>query len=339
MEVPITHIEKLFETGEFTRLQFDLSDMKFANSFKVSAGSIQFQSFIDSDYLRQIKERKIDKVAVCLPKPALNFMRNIFQKSYPNFQFEDKLDIIKRRLELINKLNSFSGFQRKLLIKQEIVYIDAQTGKEKIALPLGSELNDKAIAKMETLISKEETIQYSYNEEGILVFISDPIKNMMLKIDILALLSQTNYPIIFCDTIDEALNKYRQNHPKLVIGTQLEKSWETKSLFLECYNNDVFNKFLNFDESPTRNRGVALAQVNFLYNDDYEAALQEHLIEKNKIKNNLDGKMRNPLMDKIEFIRQNYNKKNFIELKYYLHKIGKTYNVKTMVAILDKIEQ
>ena len=70
-----------------------------------------------------------------------------------------------------------------------------------------------------------------------------------------------------------------------------------------------------------------------------EAKINRFLEKQSVAKPNLENKMRNPIMDKIEYLRNNYNHQGHVEMAYYLHRLSNKFNVKTIEGILAKINR
>jgi len=335
MQVTLNHLKKLFSTNAVREVQFDLADLKSANIYNVSSGAINFRKHVDMEYLNELEKKRVEKVSVCIDKNILNQLRTLFPDDYSGYQFEEEPIMIKKRLELIKRMNQYSSIQRQLVLKQEIIKTSGI--KQSIMLYEGTVLTAENIDVIIAAYDSRYKAQYSYNEDGILIFVDDPVKNIMLKIDMLALLSQLPHRIMFSETLDDAICMFQNTRPRIVLMTNLEKAWETKGIFLECIKADPFFHYINYDGSPAKNRGEEISRINALYLDNYESKLENFLANKNLSKPPLEGKIRNPLMDKIEYLRNNYSKKGYYELRYYIYRVGQKYNVTTIENIIDKI--
>ena len=168
---------------------------------------------------------------------------------------------------------------------------------------MGEILNDRKAASIISHLGSDYKVQYSYRENGALIFVNDSVSNIKLKIDLMALYSSFHFPILTGESVEECVDIFDKECPMLVVLTNLEKSWESKELFLNLYKKDPFLKYINYNESPSQNRAVETKKIRNLYDDTYENILVNYLEQKSKNKPNLENKLRNPIMDKIEFIR------------------------------------
>jgi hypothetical protein len=335
MEIPISHVKKILSETEVSSIQFDLSNLQVSNTFNIDVDSIDFQKDIDEAYLHVLEEKKVDKLALCVEKETLDYLRGFYPEQYAGFDFDENLEAVKQRLKFIANLNTHSKKRRTLILKQEILKIVGST--KHILFSVGTELTDEVIKRISAVHGSDFTVQYSYNDEGVLVFIDDPVKNVLLRIDIFALLSKTKLNIMYGQDLDEAKNMIISRSPRMIILTHLDKAWESKSLFMEAYEYDPFIKVINYSKSPAANRQGEIDKIKKLYYDDYTELLERYLKDKKIKKPNMEGKLRNPIMDRIDLISKNFSQKNYTEMKYYLFQIGKKYNVTTMENILSKV--
>ena len=132
---------------------------------------------------------------------------------------------------------------------------------------------------------------------------------------------------------------YKTAYPKLCVFTNVDKSFESKELFLSLLEEDPFLKYINYNESPSKMRHQETKRIKALYDDKYETTINDYKAAKSEKKPNLDSKVRNLIMDKLEKLRENYSAKNFFEMKYYLFRTSDKYNVTLLMNILDKIKK
>ncbi len=336
MEVPLRHIENLFKKTDIKKLSFDMSDIKASNAYTLVAGAIEYQTIIDQSYLEVLKAKKVEKVQVCVSRETLAELRKLFPSSYIAPQFEETLQDIKTRIDFLNKANKLSDRQRHVELRQELVHKDA-LGKEKITFKLGTIIDDNFFKKAQGRVDPYEKIQCGYNEEGILLFVDNPVENVKLRIDMLALLSKSNYPIYSADTVQQGIDLFFDKHPKLVIFTHLDKSWECKEIFLAAVKKDPYFHYLSYNESPSGNRDEEYDRIERLYHSDYHEKFDQLSLEKSTNKPILDNEQKKPILDRIEMLRKSFSKKGFVELHYYLYKISSKYNVMTLENILNKV--
>lgn len=337
MEVSFDLLDRYFEKFPESRIYFDMSDQRLVNTFQVQKGHIDFQPYIDSEYIKKLKKRSVNRVSLCLTNKLFDEFYTLSEHNLPTYDFYENLASILERLSLIKEVNKYSKKHRKLILAQEIHSTDVQ--RPKLILPFGTEIEDPVIRQLNAKAHASDKFRFSYNERGVLLFVDDSKKNVTLRIDILALLSRLDVDIFFAASAEEARSIFDSKRPRLSIITHLEKSTESKDVFLHIYRNDPLANIVNYDESPAANRNEEITRVRMLYNTNYDENLESFKVEKNRDKPNLDGKNRNAIMDKIEHIRQNYNHRHFVEMNYYLYKVGKRFNVKTAETILNKIRE
>jgi hypothetical protein len=336
MEVPLRHIEALFKKTPIKSLTFDMSDSKASNAYTLVGGSIEIQTTIDQPYLEVLKSKKVEKVQVCVSRETLAELRRLFPSSYVPAQFEETLQDLKTRSDFIYKLNKCSERQRHVELMQEITHKDI-AGRERVVFKLGTIVDDNFFKKATGRVDPYEKIQAGYNEEGILLYVPNPVENVKLRIDLLALLSKSNYPIYVADSTQQAIDIFFDKHPKLVIFTHLEKAWECKEIFLAAVKKDPFFHYFSYAESPSGNRDEEFARIEKLYHKDYQEKLDAFLLDKQTNKPTLDNEQKKPILDRIELLRRGFSKKGFVELQYYLHKVSAKFNVTTLENILNKV--
>lgn len=338
MEIPLRHLEALFKKTPFKKLYFDLSDLTQVNTFQIEGKEIGFQSHIDIDYLEKIRTKQVEKVSVCVGKDCLNALRELFPTSYLPFQFEENIPTLRNRMEFVERMNKLSKKRRELVLMEEIVAKDAGD-KERVIFKMNTVITENVFKKISLVLGEWEKIQCSYNEEGILVYVANPVENVKLRIDILALLSRSRFPIYNAESVADAIDIFYTKRPKLVILSHLEKAWESKEIYLTCLKADPFFHYVVYNESPSSAREEEYAKIQKIYNDDYQDSLDLFNGDKTKSKPLLEGAMKKPILDKIEIIRNNFSRKNFIEMQYYLHRLGARFNVTTLENILNKISR
>lgn len=336
MEVPLRHLEKLFKETVLTRLTFDLTDLSQANTYTLEASGIEFKGFIDLSYLGRLKAKGVQKVSVCVPREALQKLRTLFPGVYPTAQFEESQNAIRSRLELIDKLNKISKRRRELLLIEELIARDS-ADRERVFIKSQTLINDVFFKKLATRPDAPERLQVSYNEEGILIYVANPVENVKLRIDLISLASMTNFPIHFAESAAQAIEMFHGERPRLVILTELDKQYESKEVFMAMQKHDPFFHYLVYNESPSGKREEELNRILSLYNDDYQSKYDSYTMDKAKNKPILDNEKKAPIMARIEALRQNYSRKAHVELAYYLHRAAAHYNVTTLENILSKI--
>ncbi|MBN8215456.1 MAG: hypothetical protein J0L75_02390 [Spirochaetes bacterium] len=336
MEIPLRHLERLFAKTQIQKVFFDLTDLSQANAYSMQASGIDFQPHLDKAYLDKLKAKGVQKVSICANRDVMAHLRQLFPSEYVQPQFEDNLPNLQKRLELIEKMNKVSKKRRELLLKEEIIARDTQE-RERVFLKSDTPINDLFFKKIATRPDAAERIQVSYNEEGILVFVSNPVENVKLRIDIAALVSMSNFPVTIQETSSQAIDAFLTKRPRLVVLTQLEKAWESKEVFLGCYKHDPFFHYLVYNESPSGKREEELNRILSLYNDDYQTKYDAFTMDKARNKPILDNEQKAPILARIEQLRQNFNRKNFIEMQFYLYRLGTRFNVTTLENILSKI--
>jgi len=337
MKIDVNHIEVFIKKYPDITIYLDLSDQTMANVFTLNGGNISFTRTLSEEHINTLVEKGLSKISICCSKEILNNLRKLFPETYEKNTFEDSLDIVNKKLKIFDKMNYYSKAKRQIYFMQDIVKENKINKSSIVIFHSGEKITIKSIETLLMTFGHEFKIQYNESETGFLLFISDPVKHIKMRIDILALLSQTGFPIHETDDPNEIQDIVLKNKPKMLINTNLKTEWESKNAFLKYYEIDPFIKMYNFDNSPAYKKNLHLSAILEIYNGLYEDDLD--IMTNKPILNNLPGEIRNPLMDKITFLKNNFSYKLYIELKYHLFFLGKKYNVKTIMEILDKIAQ
>ncbi|HMA99729.1 MAG TPA: hypothetical protein VKS21_01970 [Spirochaetota bacterium] len=340
MNVSIDHIEKLLRNEGISSIKIDMSDKTAASTFKMDDGEFKYQDYIDLDFLEYLKNQHIKKISICVDKDILKKLRKLFPEDYLAAQFEDTPDVILEKVNIIKEINKYSRKKREYILMQEVIE-PGKTAKDgnKVLFKQGAVITENMLNIIKKRISSSVKLQYSLNENGILVYVNNPGKNISMKIDILAVFAKAQIPVYVAETQDQAYNLFLQKKPKLLLLTFLDKAWESQDVFLRCIKYDPFLKFINYSSSPSANREKEHSKIMLTYNSGYKAALNQYKESRSDRKGNLEAKIRNPIMDKLEYIRHHYDRSHIISMHYYLFKLGLKYNVRTLEIMLEQIKK
>jgi hypothetical protein len=335
MDVPLHILEKVPELADLG-IEYDLRDPKIGNLLSAFRENFNFTGRVDTDFINFLCDQNINVVSVMSNPRLLAYLRKTNPIHYltPNLTLTLS-DLIKKTDEYF-QMNAHSQKKRRLTVLQDVYYFDARTEKKMKLLPYNSTIGEKVLSQMSKYSDFPEAIQVLDSETGALVFIPD-VKDFKLKVDLFAILSQFDFPILDSNDVKQALSLYLQKQPKLVIIANLDSDPLSKQLLLELEEIDPFVKKLNYTLSPASNRMTEQARIEHYYSYGYKEIIEN--AKSADLKENLPEQIKKTILISIKELETNFTVQSYYEKAYALKQFGRLFNIKMLWNMMVNLKK
>lgn len=332
MKIPIKHLEEIADL-DHRKLILNRKDPAIAAIYSIKGSEIIKTYTLSKEYLEILKDKNIKFVSVITNKKFSDYLREKHPDDYEKPTGSKPLSELITIAHQYSKMNRTSQKKRYIKIMQDLYTEGYSESSSSLIIESDTVIGDKGIEQLKIHAANYDKVDYIDSENGILVFNPD-VQKIKIKVDLFAIISILgNYEIYDAQSIEEVLQIYKEKSPKLIILVDLEGNIQTKEALLEIEEFDPYVKKLDFSESPATNRQTESARILRSLTSDYKEVINSFSEEKEQ----LPPRIKNQLLNSVKALQVNWNKDDYIEKSFIIRKFGKSFNVKTILAILKNI--